>query len=1106
MACRGRRVGLPTVLVLLTLLLVLCASVITAVLLSAAADTALSNGERTAENGLDTCFETGRSAAEEIAFDVLAGALEHAETSILKYLQPARTVVEQLRRYLLITPWRLINTAEFRNNTIRAAIYTSWLTAYSSDRSVRGINYINLHVLPGHAQMLSFFEDPRTEERGPTEYHHMMTGHSDSLPFDAWYLGTPDNASGHSIPGPCDEDAPVRTNGTQPMGVCPGTVGTAEAGSAVVEFMLRRTGMSWTPVIVIPKPAGYGHDSVVLQLLTSFTHPQMPPVPVFGAKSTVLWTQLEVRRVSDYLRDIAGRITGGRARLYVVQTDPFTNRSGLMLGTSHGGLLLSGSGGATGHAQLLNARDLVVRTHARKAMHFHAPAEHDGATYKAKHNFSVCSNPDEDRLELSPTKTVEQCAQQVLETTLCSLEFMVQQTRYSGRSLRPVMECHCIANGRNCSADNAAEGIYRRSTAAPVGYELEHDDEFCDPESGVKRLYSADAAEVTPEGCAMRARADAECGDIFYFALEIRFLSCYCLLRGKTCQRSGTYAEANAQPPTVFAWEGFQRPSAPESTAAATYGKLEGRLEVLRAADQDGGDEESWWARVVRVEDDVGLMLHISGLVPVEDMLAGALQSFGVAKAQIGVESEENRSDKDRAFLITYIVVAGVALVLLAAAAALPHLVVAPLSGLEADMALVAQMKTDQVRQRELSALTEVRRMQESFRAMLACIDLYKTYLPQSALQAADGGDEDDAELSAASSWTCSGHVHRAPDSSGSDAVALGDSGASRPASRRPSHFTEGADSGLSDSNKGRPVPSAQGELAACIIQRPKQKTLTLLLTNRLGFLKDAVRSAENAVVSMVQSVEAFAVHVQSQKGVVDLCIADHLSATFGAARLCAQHRAAAARSAQLFASAAPRRPAPADVVSLPGQCPDALPVPPQVTSAACAGAALCGDFGSSAGGRRYMIIGGLSSFALALERIGAASRIPLLVDSKVHADIATTWNLRARFLVSYPKRGSPNPVTLWEGLKEAVTDANNEWMYNLEKAEQDPSGQAWAQMWSVFTDAEATKCDPRAALPELQAYIDAHPDDYVAKQLENVWQERGASAKRNWQAILKAA
>eukprot|EP01062_Namystynia_karyoxenos_P059727 TRINITY_DN51146_c0_g1_i1.p1 TRINITY_DN51146_c0_g1~~TRINITY_DN51146_c0_g1_i1.p1 ORF type:complete len:752 (+),score=193.17 TRINITY_DN51146_c0_g1_i1:62-2257(+) len=386
-----------------------------------------------------------------------------------------------------------------------------------------------------------------------------------------------------------------------------------------------------------------------------------------------------------------------------------------------------------------------------------------------------------------------------------------------------------------------------------------------------------------------------------------------------------------------------------------------------------------------------------------------------------------------------------------------------------------------------------------SFRRLLANLNGYRPYLPQSCFESQEAAEEDSEQT-----------MHREASSSGSaygkTAAVLSASGtiplarsrkSSRAGSPLPSHLGSpsafraslsvsigkeslggsrhlarscSADTASPPCSDGRAAssedlpspavfptegtPARRRSATPRQAHTPHQARLTLLHCNRSGMLAALAQGGmQHADLSswMAAEVGRFCAKVLAQRGVVDLLSADHLHANFGVLRNLGAHRMAAVRCAHSICSSAPDRLSLQEVQSDDDAGAAGLGALP-VTSAVCTGVAVCGDFGSDAA-RRFMVLGGVSSFMVVAERIAAGWDVDVLTDSEVQSDAQMLWDLRLRKMVIFPKI-SPRPAGLWElcdAKLEGKKASQTEWMYELNAAPPNP--------WAPYNTAVVQWC-----------------------------------------------
>eukprot|EP01062_Namystynia_karyoxenos_P058453 TRINITY_DN4999_c0_g3_i1.p1 TRINITY_DN4999_c0_g3~~TRINITY_DN4999_c0_g3_i1.p1 ORF type:complete len:733 (+),score=153.89 TRINITY_DN4999_c0_g3_i1:87-2201(+) len=353
-----------------------------------------------------------------------------------------------------------------------------------------------------------------------------------------------------------------------------------------------------------------------------------------------------------------------------------------------------------------------------------------------------------------------------------------------------------------------------------------------------------------------------------------------------------------------------------------------------------------------------------------------------------------------------------------------------------------------------------------SLQSLLANLHSYRPYLPQSCFI-------QESDLGAADGSACDGFGEPSDeDSTPSSSLPRGSG-------------TEACVGlGLGELRHGvarSETSAAQSEVASLVhaVRRthiPHNKRISLLVVNSAGFLRhfagflrrDSASKSSALLGELAEwvaaEVDGFAASVSAHRGVVDLISADHLYASFGASLPLSTHRAngvaCAARLTRVPAAnaskgadgdttAESRAPGPTASDSGPGPS-GTFHSTNRVyhTSSVCSGPAVCGDFGSPSM-QRFMVIGGLPVWAAVTERLATSWQVGLLLDDVTHGDVDSFWHCRLRKMVTFPKRGTEHPARLWEVLAERLISAEDEWMYALERASDNP----WAEWNSAVSD-----------------------------------------------------
>eukprot|EP01062_Namystynia_karyoxenos_P071172 TRINITY_DN665_c0_g1_i3.p1 TRINITY_DN665_c0_g1~~TRINITY_DN665_c0_g1_i3.p1 ORF type:complete len:1140 (+),score=287.05 TRINITY_DN665_c0_g1_i3:88-3420(+) len=495
----------------------------------------------------------------------------------------------------------------------------------------------------------------------------------------------------------------------------------------------------------------------------------------------------------------------------------------------------------------------------------------------------------------------------------------------------------------------------------------------------------------------------------------------------------------------------------------ATVRRLQSRVSREPLGPSDGGGGHTEWFLVVIVDrkhvlgatDDeqahTKAEIAASNVQVVQDVDLRKLATM--AHVRRSDEAVQEELDRDR--IILYAVVAGSAAVLIALSVFFSLHIVAPVHALAADMEQVARMHLEGVDEdRERSTLQEVALMQESFAQMICNLREFRSYMPASALL---GSDADPDTASDVEEVLVTPLLDLNPESPNPSAVTaqLGPSPAASSRCQSPAGSPErrGSDSSGSTQPACQPPPPLKkthtvAALATKTAHAVVWKRITLLLANRRRFLHAVSLVSQKAVSAAISvQVASFTEIVQDQKGVVEMLSADHLSANFGAARVLGSHRIAAVTAAARLSGIVPydrcqrdsnrqttsQRRSLAPSGSPAGAEDEAVTLSQlPLTSAVATGPALCGDFGNTAAGQRYMIIGQVFPHAVLYERIAAVWGSRVLLDHTVAEDAAQSWHMRLRKRIKVAK--SHREIDLWDvaGPREANM-LQAEWMYQLQ-------------------------------------------------------------------------
>lgn len=371
--------------------------------------------------------------------------------------------------------------------------------------------------------------------------------------------------------------------------------------------------------------------------------------------------------------------------------------------------------------------------------------------------------------------------------------------------------------------------------------------------------------------------------------------------------------------------------------------------------------------------------------------------------------------------------------------------------------------------------------LHEAYVELMANLREYKKFLPQNVLcRGADSGAISLPSL----------------DLTESSSGASNYSGSSDPCtpvhdpkhSRARTLSTHGSQT--SESPKGQERRSLRGGSHTSRLKaHPQIKNLTLLSCNRRGFLDVLSRIAVSDMAHFLAgAIARFAAEVARPGGCVGSVSADHLSATFGGARPCPQHRLASVQSAHQVTGQPD-----GELRTLSSQSLVALPA----TSACCSGTGLCGDFGSMSL-QQWMVLGGLCNLIVVSERLASSFGVSSLVDEHIYGTISERWTCKVLGHVRFPKRGSKNLLRIWQAL--GATEELN----LASSCSADPSSHQ--SLWDEYNNAARLWIDGDGAEAEKVARAAedaAEAAGRVEQQTELGLLRRGISASSRMPALL---
>ncbi|KAJ9466845.1 hypothetical protein DIPPA_02014 [Diplonema papillatum] len=280
---------------------------------------------------------------------------------------------------------------------------------------------------------------------------------------------------------------------------------------------------------------------------------------------------------------------------------------------------------------------------------------------------------------------------------------------------------------------------------------------------------------------------------------------------------------------------------------------------------------------------------------------------------------------------------------------------------------------------------------------LLQNLKTYEPFLPQSVLPLGDLGNDPDSASSCGTSA-----IVKSPDSKSIGSRSA--SGSVYSQNVRPTPYTP---------HDG--PPTQIHSLAAVKSTDVSLRAVTLLAVNLADSLSLVGRSKNPQAFRDAQRtlLNASLRAAQEARGLVESFMGDRITSSWNASRTCVAHRdravSAACAVTEIMRSFTSRV---------------------TVHCAVASGEAWCGNMGTETF-MRYNFVGAVYSFVHDLVRVATDWRMPILIDSRVQRDVATSYTTRVVLEpVVFPKRGDEKLTVLWEVTGANTGDVGEEWMY----------------------------------------------------------------------------
>ena len=369
-------------------------------------------------------------------------------------------------------------------------------------------------------------------------------------------------------------------------------------------------------------------------------------------------------------------------------------------------------------------------------------------------------------------------------------------------------------------------------------------------------------------------------------------------------------------------------------------------------------------------------------LVPRESVMETIDASTNAIRAKVASDLSSADAQKEDAVIVMVVVTVIAITVLLAIAVVFTRYITSPLLKLGSEMASVAVMDLEAVDTgRAVSQLSEVGMMQRSFVTMVANLVEYRNYMPQSVLV----NDSEHSE-----------------EVSGTESATRDTKSQSAWSQRSHTHSS---------------AEVMQTQKALLRVEGLKKK-VSLAHMNVVSW-HDFCKNRKDAEVLAAHGgvMERILVAVQHNKGVCDTFAGDKMLATFNAFVPSASHRVACVKAAHEVATSL------GDVHKISYGC--------------TTGEARVGNMGCN-GMKKVSILAQCMSWVVVLERWNKKHNLPGVVDRILSRELEGQVVLRCAGAVLFAKLSEIALVVY--AVKGLCSVANEEWMYQLESAANNPN------------------------------------------------------------------
>ena len=405
-----------------------------------------------------------------------------------------------------------------------------------------------------------------------------------------------------------------------------------------------------------------------------------------------------------------------------------------------------------------------------------------------------------------------------------------------------------------------------------------------------------------------------------------------------------------------------------------------------------GGGNETFYVLVNTFDNNRQIRWYVVTVLDREYILGEVDKVTGETKVGISASSKTISDDLKTSRMALILTIGGTAIVLLIGGYLAITTVTKPIDILKNEMASVAVMRLEDVNEnRDLSMLSEVSQMQQSFIQMIQNLREYRNYIPQSVLVSSSDDEANDGDFDVKKSITSNSSEDSATRTS-----------RSRTATSHGLTFTNAKDMMI------------------------KHRRISIAITNAIAFCAEP-GGLQYHKEYIAQSLKQCTQH----GGIPDSFNGDRFIMMFNGPKTCTGHPVQAAGTCLSIIGSAHYK----------------------ISASVSSGTAKCGNMGCD-GLKKYSVIGSVYAVAMTLERINRVLGTKLLCCPTAERDVNRSFYTRLEDQLWYPKYKGDKAMCIYSIVSEKHV-AHEEWMYQLQTSEESNPTKAHNEIMQFYCTKE---------------------------------------------------